>query len=223
MTTDSIFETQDGSHSIFSQKYGVSYHSKYGAIQETQHVFIDAGLYYKAQEVKSIDLLEIGFGTGLNAFMTLLEASKNNLQVHYQTVEAFPISFEKAQQLNFSEQLNAPSFQEQFLNMHRMDWGVWQSLSEYFNFKKILNSFEEIDFENAFDLIYFDAFSPSAQEELWEIPLLTKMHKALKKDGVWVSYCAKGSVKRNLKAIGFEVEALKGPPGKREMTRCVKI
>ena len=223
MTKDGIFETQDGSHSIFSQKYGVSYHSKYGAIQETQHVFIDAGLYFKAQQVKSIDLLEIGFGTGLNAFMTLLEASKKQLQIHYQTVEAFPISFEQAQQLNFSDQLNAASFQEQFLTMHRIDWGIWQSLSEQFNFKKIHSNFEELDFENSFDLIYFDAFSPSAQEELWEIPLLTKMYKALKKDGVWVSYCAKGSVKRNLKAIGFEVEALKGPPGKREMTRCIKI
>lgn len=220
---DSIFETQDGSHSIFSQKYGVSYHSKYGAIQETQHVFIEAGLYPKAQLQKNISILDIGFGTGLNAFMTLLEAEKKGLSIQYQAIEAYPIKVEEAKQLNYPEQLKASAHSSTFHALHTLDWNEWHDLSKNFQFKKWKCQFEEIAFSKEFDIIYFDAFAPSAQAELWETPLLSKMFNALKENGLWVSYCAKGSVKRNLKAIGFQVESLKGPPGKREMTRGLKL
>jgi tRNA U34 5-methylaminomethyl-2-thiouridine-forming methyltransferase MnmC len=222
MSDNKIFETQDGSHSLFSEKYQVSYHSKYGAIQETEHVFIKAGLYEKSLVQKEIDLLEIGFGTGLNAFMTFLEAQKRKLNIRYTAFEAYPITMEMAQQLNFAAQLKEPDAQALFMSMHSCEWGTAQELSPHFTFQKEQQSFEQIESKAAFDLIYFDAFAPNAQPELWEEPLLRKMYEALRPGGVWVTYCAKGAVKRGLKALGFRVETLPGPPGKREMIRAVK-
>lgn len=219
---NNLFETQDGSHSIFSDQFGVSYHSKYGAIQETQHVFINAALRLKALLQKEIHILDIGFGTGLNAYMTLLEAVKRDLQIHYTAIEAFPISYQKATDLNYSTLLNSEAQHEDFLEMHEEDWEEAIEINEHFQFIKHLRKFEEIDFTNQFDIIYFDAFAPNAQPELWEAELLGKMYQALKPEGVLVTYCAKGVVKRTLKAVGFEIESLKGPPGKREMTRAVK-
>jgi tRNA U34 5-methylaminomethyl-2-thiouridine-forming methyltransferase MnmC len=217
-----IFETQDGSHSILSEKYGVSYHSKYGAIQETQHVFIDAALRPKALSQKGISILGIGFGTGLNAFMTYLEAEKYQWKINYVGIEAFPISIEEAHQLNYPETLNQPNKAADFLKMHESNWSKLVDFSDYFKLEKRKMLFQEIDFQNQFDVIYFDAFAPTAQPELWEPTIMQKMYNALKKDGILVTYCAKGVVKRTLKGVGFVVESLKGPPGKREMTRAIK-
>ena len=219
---NSLFETEDGSHSLFSEQYGVSYHSKYGAIQETQHVFINAALRFKAVIQKEISILEIGFGTGLNAYMTLLEATKRDLAIQYTAIEAYPISMEQATALNYSTLLNDEVSPAQFLQMHSSDWAKPLTITEQFQFIKQQIKFEAIDFENQFDIIYFDAFAPNSQPELWEAAVLGIMYKALKKDGVLVTYCAKGVVKRTLKAVGFQIEALKGPPGKREMTRAIK-
>lgn len=219
---NSLFETEDGSHSLFSEQYGVSYHSKYGAIQETQHVFINAALRFKAVIQKEISILEIGFGTGLNAYMTLLEATKRNLAIQYTAIEAYPISMEQATALNYSTLLNNKSSQAHFLQMHSSKWATPLTITEQFQFIKQQIKFEAIDFENQFDIIYFDAFAPNSQPELWEATVLGIMYKALKKEGVLVTYCAKGVVKRTLKAVGFQIEALKGPPGKREMTRAIK-
>ena len=220
---NSLFETEDGSHSLFSEQYGVSYHSKYGAIQETQHVFINAALRFKAVIQKEISILEIGFGTGLNAYMTLLEATKRNLAIQYTAIEAYPISMEQATALNYSTLLNNKSSQAHFLQMHSSKWATPLTITEQFQFIKQQIKFEAIDFENQFDIIYFDAFAPNSQPELWEATVLGIMYKALKKEGVLVTYCAKGVVKRTLKAVGFQIEALKGPPGKREMTRAIKL
>lgn len=217
-----IFETQDGSHSIFSAKYGVSYHSKYGAIQESQHVFIEAGLYEVGLSKKNIRILEIGMGTGLNAFMTYLESMRRNFTIHYETVEAFPITVEEAKQLNYPQLLHAEKEQSIFEKIHQEEWGKEIPLAPQFTFKKILDSFEHLDYKKQFDLIYFDAFAPTAQPELWDKEMLTIMYEALVPDGVWVSYCAKGAVKRQLMALGFRIEAIPGPPGKREMTRAIK-
>jgi tRNA U34 5-methylaminomethyl-2-thiouridine-forming methyltransferase MnmC len=217
-----IFETQDGSHSIHSEKYGVSYHSKYGAIQESQHVFIEAGLYEVALSKKNIRILEIGMGTGLNAFMTYLESNKRNFIVHYETVEAFPITAEEAQQLNYPQLLNAEEGEGIFEKIHQEEWGKEIPLTPQFTFKKVLDSFENLSYKKQFDLIYFDAFAPTAQPELWDEKVLKIMFEALVPGGVWVSYCAKGAVKRQLKALGFRIEAIPGPPGKREMTRAIK-
>jgi tRNA U34 5-methylaminomethyl-2-thiouridine-forming methyltransferase MnmC len=214
-----IIETQDGSHSIFSEKFGVSYHSKYGAIQETQHVFINAGLKTKAETQSEIHILDIGFGTGLNVLMTFLESQKSGLNIHYTGVEAYPITLEAAMQLNYTEQLQRPENQSDFIKMHEANWNETVAITDNFQLTKVKKKFEDLDFNNQFDLIYFDAFAPTSQPELWEIPLLTIMYNALKTNGFLVTYCAKGQFKRNLKAVGFEVEALAGPPGKREMTK----
>lgn len=214
--------TSDGSHTIHSSRFGVTYHSRFGAIQESMHVFIQAGLRYKAAQNPRLAVLEMGFGAGLNALLTLLEALRKNLDIDYTTVEAFPISTEQSAQLNFTRALNAPELEESFQSMHRMDWGLRTALAPGFHFTKWKQTFEAYQAERTFDVIYFDAFAPGAQPELWEIPLLEKMYKALNPGGALTTYCAKGSVKRDLKALGFIVESLEGPPGKREMTRAHK-
>ncbi len=222
MLTDQIIETQDGSHSILSHKYGVSYHSKYGAITESRHVFIEAGLFPHLIKGRKTSVLEIGFGTGLNAFLTFLEADQRQIPVYYEGIEAYPLSSDQYQQLNYAELLKAEEEKDQFMRLHQSDWGAEISLSPFFSFQKVKMRIEEVDRSNQFDVIYFDAFAPSAQPELWEEEVLEKMFKALSEGGILVTYCAKGIVKRRLKNIGFIVESLPGPPGKREMTRGIK-
>ena len=216
MKDSGIFKTGDGSHSILSEKFGVTYHSKHGAIQETQHVFIKHGLKSKLETSDSISILEIGFGTGLNALMTLLEIENHSVHINYHTYEAFPISIETARQLNYSNLLGTGS--DLFLKMHEIDFEKEHHISKNFSFTKYKKSFETIHFKNQFDIIYFDAYGPGQQPELWGKPLLQKMYAALKNDGILTTYCAQGAFKRNLKAVGFNVQAVPGPPGKREMT-----
>ena len=217
-----LFETEDGSHSLYSEEFQVSYHSKFGAIQETKHVFIEAGLKYKAVLKKELKVLDIGFGTGLNAFMTLLEAEKKGLQVDYTGVEAFPVDWDTAQKLNYPELTGHPEKQDDFHKLHGDNWGETIKYSDTFTGTKLKKKFQDLNFESQFDIIYFDAFAPGSQPELWEGDVMQIMHNALVKGGILVTYCAKGDVKRTLKAIGFEVEKLLGPPGKREMTRAIK-
>jgi tRNA U34 5-methylaminomethyl-2-thiouridine-forming methyltransferase MnmC len=217
-----LFETQDGSNSLFSENFGVSYHSKYGAIKETRHVFIEAGLFYKAILKKELDVLDIGFGTGLIAFLTFLEAEKLGLRIRYTTVEAFPVSPEMAAEMGYPGTLSAGDHAAVFNKMHRAEWNSTASLSDNFSLEKIRGKVEDLNFTARFDVIYYDAFAPGTQPELWGVPVMQKMYDALHPGGVLVTYCAKGAFKRTLKAVGFKVETLKGPPGKREMTRGVK-
>lgn len=222
MEHGSIFKTQDGSHSILSEQFGVPYHSKYGAVQESRHVFIEAGLYFKAAQKKELAILELGFGTGLNALLTLLEAAQHNWKIYYKTVEAFPLFIEQARQLNHTAILKATQWQDSFLQMHESAWGTELPILPNFIFQKTQDTFQNIRAEAQFDIIYFDPFAPDTQPELWEPPLLQAMYEALLPQGVLVTYCAKGVVKRSLKSVGFQVESLPGPPGKREMTRALK-
>lgn len=215
----SLIVTDDGSHSIFSERYGVTYHSKYGAISESAHVFIDAGLRYKAAVQRDIAILEIGFGTGLNAFMTWLESERRNLHIRYASVEAYPLTQKEAAVFNYAMQLRVPDRHADFLRLHRATWETDHELSESFTFKKHRARLEDFIPDAGFDLIYFDAFAPQAQPELWTETIFARLYAALNPDGVLVTYCAKGDVKRTLKKVGFEVERLQGPPGKREMTR----
>ena len=218
-----IFVTKDGSHSVHSGQYGVSYHSIHGAVQETQHVFIDAGYKEKLKEhPEFLSILEIGFGTGLNAFMTFLESQKHKTKVLYTTVEAYPITEEMARSLNYPEVLAVEKHKAAFYKMHTTPSEELVAFSSQFSFLKDISRFEEIHSLNLFDLIYFDAFAPNAQPSLWEQPMLSIMYRALRKNGILVTYCAKGQFKRDLKAVGFEIEAIPGPPGKREMTRARK-
>ena len=217
-----IFLTEDGSHSFVSEEFGVLYHSTHGAIQETQHIFIDAGLkHISSQQLPVISILDMGFGTGLNALMTYLEAERLGLKIRYVAYEKYPLSIEQASALNFNSQLNQGK--EILPKIHACTWDTVHNLSDFFSLEKRLAGFEEIDIEAEFNLIYFDAFAPEIQPELWEEPMMRKMYNALKVNGVLTTYCAKGVFKRTLKNLGFIVEGLPGPPHKREITRATKL
>lgn len=218
-----IIETSDGSHTILSQQLQVSYHSKYGAIQESNHVFLANGLHHVARNTQTIAILEMGFGTGLNALLSFREAYSNGWNLHYTTVEAYPISIEQAKALNYHELLGEPGRPDLLLQLHEQPWDTVECYEGIFTFNKIASRFESLQFPpERFDLVYYDAFAPSAQPELWETEVLRIVYDALKPGGILVTYCAKGAVKRSLKSLGFVIEELPGPPGKREMTRAVK-
>lgn len=218
-----IIQTSDGSHTVFSEQFGVPYHSKHGAVKESAHVFIAMGLLHKAQAKRELAILEAGFGSGLNAFMTWLSAEEHHLKVTYCGLEKYPISPLMADDFNFAKVLGVPSRHLDFMRLHQMPWNCSLPLSPVFSFEKRLQLIETIDILDFFDIVYFDAFAPRAQPELWEEPILERYYNALKIGGVLVSYCAKGEFKRRLKRVGFTVERLPGPAGKREMTRAAKF
>lgn len=211
-----IVTTSDGSSTIYFPEWKEHYHSIHGAIQEANHVFIKRGLsLFSSAEVA---ILEIGFGTGLNAFITLLEAEKRKLSISYVGVEAYPITLEEVEKLNYPEQLNASK--DIFHQLHEIPWEQNIEISSRFNLKKRHQFFEQINDVSKFDLIYFDAFGAGVQPELWTESIFKKMYQALKSHGVLVTYAAKGSVRRAMLEVGFKVERLPGPPGKREMLRA---
>lgn len=215
-----IIETKDGSHTVISSHFGEAYHSKFGAIQESKHVFLQAGLLPILNKRSRVSILEIGFGTGLNAVLTYLETRGLPVHIQYDTIEAYPLEPEAIEALNYPQLLDlSPTI---WTKIHTTDWEEDILLSANFQFKKHHLLFQEFDLKKQYDLIYYDAFAPEAQPELWDIPILTKMFDFLVKGGILVTYCAKGYVKRNLKAVGFTIESIPGPPGKREMTRAVK-
>jgi tRNA U34 5-methylaminomethyl-2-thiouridine-forming methyltransferase MnmC len=217
-----IIVTDDGSNSIYSAQHGVTYHSRYGAVTESAHVFIAAGLRYKAVMQQEIRILETGLGTGLNAMMTWLEAEKRSLAVFYTALEMFPVDMAAVEALNYPTLLDIPDRAADFHKIHQCPWEVEQKMSEAFHFTKHQAPIETYRSPESFDLIYFDAFAPQAQPELWTEEVFQNMFDSLKPDGVLVTYCAQGEFKRRLKRAGFMVERLQGPPGKREMTRGYK-
>lgn len=212
--------TSDGSHSFYVPDLDETYHSKHGAIQEAYHVFIKSGL----EQIKNQELaiLEIGFGTGLNAFITFLEGQKNKKTIHYTGVEAFPLQEEEIKHLNYVAELNAEKYKSIFKRLHSIKWNKTTALTPNFFLEKKLLTFDKISDVNQYHLIYFDAFGPRVQPELWTEAIFTKMYQALLPKGILVTYSAKGSVRRALLAVGFTVEKIPGPPGKREMLRAVK-
>lgn len=217
-----IIKTADGSVTIHLPEWNEQYHSKHGAISEAVHVFIDAGLHYYTEKHpnQSISILEMGFGTGLNAFLTLLESRKRNIKINYTGVEAYPIEAEEIEKLNYAEQVNTK--RTNFLALHISNWEEEVNLNANFNLTKRQQFFSEIKDVNSFDIIYFDAFGARVQPDLWTESIFSNMYLALKEKGVLVTYAAKGSVRRAMQAVGFTVERLPGPPGKREMLRAVK-
>lgn len=220
MKTNELFTTSDGSHSLLSAEFEVPYHSRHGAIGETQHVFIDAGLKSK-HDLEHVSILDIGFGTGLNAYMSFLERAAMGVAIYYEAVEAYPIDLSVAKSLNYALQLHADN--TPFLKMHELSWSIEHPLGEGFVFQKKQKTFQDFNSTHLFDVIYYDAFAPNAQPELWEVDILAKMYSLLNESGVLVTYCAQGQFKRNLKSAGFSIEALPGPTGKREMTRARKV
>jgi tRNA U34 5-methylaminomethyl-2-thiouridine-forming methyltransferase MnmC len=216
-----IIITNDGSSSIYIPELNETYHSKNGAIQEAYHVFINAG--FSQINKNSINILEIGFGTGLNAFITYLEAKKTNTQINYIGVEAYPVSHEEIKVLNYVQELNAKSEQGVYDSMHHLDWGVENEISPQFKITKRKQLFQDINDIECYDLIYFDAFGFSVQPELWSEEIFQAMYNSLLIKGVLVTYACRGSIKRAMLKAGFKVEKLPGAPGKREMLRATKI
>ena len=212
-----IIITSDGSTSIHLPEWEESYHSKHGAIQEAQHVFIKNGL--SLCKGQSVSVLEIGFGTGLNAFITFIESQKSNQNIEYVGVEGFPVSAEEVVQMNYVNQLNANQFESEFKMMHTSDWEKNVTISEHFRLTKRKQLFNEINDKNQFDIIYFDAFGYRVQPELWSVEIFAKIFEALKEGGILVTYACRGPIKNAMKEAGFQIEKLAGPPGKREMLR----
>lgn len=215
-----IITTSDGSTTIHLPDWDENYHSKHGAIQEAKHVFIANGL--SLFKDKSIAILEIGFGTGLNAFITFLESKKLNITVDYVGVEAYPVSTAEILSMNYVNELNAMTENQVFEQMHTSNWEEKTILSDTFCLTKRKQFFADIEDVAQFDLIYFDAFGYRVQPELWSTEIFQKMFNALKPNGILVTYAARGVVKRSMIEVGFTVEKLPGPPGKREMFRATK-
>ena len=219
-----IVVTADGSTTIGIHSWKEHYHSTHGAVNEAMHVFIQNGLsHWKSQNPNDVrcNILEIGFGTGLNAWLTFLNNVDSNLTVFYYGIEAFPVQIELIEALNYT-QLAESSKANIFRSMHLNEWNVPLSLSPNFSLTKIQSTFEAVKAKDAYDLIYYDAFGARVQPELWKVEMFQKMQNALKPGGVLVTYCAKGSVRRAMLDVGLEVERLIGPPGKREMLRASK-
>lgn len=215
-----IVETADGSRTILIEEWNEQYHSLHGAIREAYHVFLQTGLY----NVPGTDVavLEIGFGTGLNAIITLLEAQKRGLKIRYTALEAYPIKNEELSQLNYIEILGEPELSKPFQLMHKVSWGDAHDISPNFSLTKLKLDFRDFVANSDYQLIYFDAFGPRVQPELWTPEIFSIMYDALLPSGMLVTYSAKGSVRRAMQQAGFLVEKLPGPPGKREMLRAVK-
>ena len=214
-----IIQTRDGSTTIHLPEWNESYHSKHGAIQEAYHVFIKNGL--SIFEEKPISVLEIGFGTGLNCFITYLESKKNNQLIDYVGVEAYPVEIDEAMQMNYPREIDAGETTT-FKQMHKCDWEEKNVLSNDFALTKRKQFFQDIKDVAAFDLIYFDAFGFRVQPELWSEAIFAAMFKALKPNGVLVTYACRTSIKNAMLSAGFSVEKLPGAPGKREMLRATK-
>jgi tRNA U34 5-methylaminomethyl-2-thiouridine-forming methyltransferase MnmC len=215
-----IIKTSDGSTTIHLQEWDECYHSKHGAIQEAKHVFIKNGLHLFDE--KPVSILEIGFGTGLNAFITFLEANQKQQHIDYTGVEAYPVNSEEVLAMNYVSELEANAFENSFQKMHQCEWNQKIEISSNFSLTKRKQFFDEIDDFEIFDLIYFDAFGYRVQPELWSTEIFQKMYNSLKSNGILVTYAARGVVKRSMMEVGFKVEKLAGPPGKREMFRAVK-
>lgn len=198
--------TADGSHTIAIPDMNVTYHSTHGAIRESMHVFIQAGL--QALQLPAVRIFEMGFGTGLNALLTMQHA---DIPVYYYAVEQYPLTAEEVEGLSYGNEL------------HAYPWNEDVKINERFTLYKAHTSLLSVQPEQEFDLIYYDAFAPGAQPELWTTEVFEKLYGLLAKGGILVTYCSKGDVRRAMQAAGFKVEKLAGPPGKREMLRAKKV
>jgi tRNA U34 5-methylaminomethyl-2-thiouridine-forming methyltransferase MnmC len=212
--------TSDGSSTLFSPRFQEHYHSIHGAVQESMHVFIQAGLQALPEEQTSVDILEMGLGTGLNALLTLLHAGSR--QIHYCGVEAYPLTEAQVTALNYPQALGGADAREAFARIHALPWGSPQPLSPNFTLHKVEADFLTFEPEASFDLIFFDAFAPTVQPELWSDEMMARLFPLLKPGGIFTTYSAKSSVRKGLIKAGFRVEKLEGPPGKREMLRAHK-
>jgi tRNA U34 5-methylaminomethyl-2-thiouridine-forming methyltransferase MnmC len=220
-----IIYTKDGSHSIRIPEINVTYHSIHGAIQESKHVFIEAGFYPSGRSKRpdGLGIFEVGFGTGLNVLLTIIESEKQDVKVYYETIEPHPITLEEAKILNYCGVLEREDRQKTFERLHECDWDEEIRIQSNFSFLKRRNDLLNIGISETFDLIYFDAFDPNVQPELWTQEIFKKMFSMLRPRGILTTYSSKGTVRRAMQAAGFAVEKIPGPTGKREIVRAFKI
>lgn len=226
-----IVVTQDGSHSISIPGMNVTYHSRHGAMQESIHVFIKAGLQYAAARLASpgpLYIFEMGFGTGLNALLTAAETERAGLQAYYEAIDAFPLDAAQAAQLNYCGQLQRTDLKPLFSQLHESEWNRETALAPHFTLRKWRSPLQEyLDSKTAsaaagINIVYYDAFAPEVQPELWTAEIFTRLYPLMAPEGVLVTYCSKSVVRRALLAAGFDVEKIPGPQGKREMLRAMK-
>jgi tRNA U34 5-methylaminomethyl-2-thiouridine-forming methyltransferase MnmC len=216
-----IILTKDGSHSISVPELNVTYHSIHGAIQESLYVFIEAGLKYFSPTLR-IKIFEMGFGTGLNALLTLMQAEQSVQPVHYTAVELFPLNNEEVNSLNYCSILNQPSYQPLFEKIHQSEWEKDIAITSHFTLHKSNTSLVNFSTHQPFNLLYYDAFAPAAQPELWTREIFEKLYTMMSPPGILVTYCSKGDVRRAMQSAGFVIEKIPGPQGKREMIRARK-
>lgn len=216
--------TEDGFHTVLNKSQGVMYHSKFGSVQESKHVFINAGLEYAVSKFTSpIKIFEIGFGTGLNAYLSCLYAIENKVQITFTSLEKYPLPTIILDKLNYSS-IDTSIDSSVFLRLHSSEWNEETRIHEYFSLTKLYIDASSMELTDSFHCIYMDAFAPDDdKEDLWSEELFSKLYHALEVNGCLVTFCAKGSLKRLLKKIGFMVETLPGPLYKREMIRAIKL
>ncbi|MBB4035716.1 tRNA U34 5-methylaminomethyl-2-thiouridine-forming methyltransferase MnmC [Dysgonomonas hofstadii] len=214
--------TADGSHTLFIPELDEHYHSVNGAIQESTHVFIRTGLHTISKQ--KIIVFEVGFGTGLNAFLTLLDAQSSGKEIHYITLEAYPLSAAITNRLNYADNYTEEE-KSLFIGLHKAEWGRETEVTPSFYLTKLEVDFTTFDFsliKDLVDLIYFDAFAPDKQPDMWSQRIFDQLYAITAPNGILVTYCAKGAVRRMMQQAGYTVERLPGPPGKREMLRATR-
>ncbi len=212
--------TADGSLTLFHTDLGATYHSMHGAVQESMHVFIQAGL--ARQEQATVDLLEVGLGTGLNLLLTWIRCYEGKCRVNYTALEPHPVHADTLHALAHAGELAWPGLHAPFVDRMCAGAGEWQPELGGLRFRRLATPAQDLNEQGAYDLVYFDAFAPATQPALWTGAVMQRMHAALRPGGALVTYCAKGEVRRTMQAAGFSVERLPGPPGKREMMRAIK-
>ena len=210
--------TNDGSTTLYNGEIDECYHSMFGARNESMHIFIESGL--KQCDKSPISVLEIGFGTGLNTFLTALEAEKNGTAIHYTTLELYPLTADIYTQLPYAKTAEEWNL---FTQLHTCAWEQTIPITPHFSITKLQADLSTIHFDSIFGCVFFDAFSPEKQPELWEESIFAKIYKAMNTGGVLTTYCAKGVVRRTMQNVGFVVERIAGPVGgKREILRARK-
>jgi tRNA U34 5-methylaminomethyl-2-thiouridine-forming methyltransferase MnmC len=216
-----LIVTDDGSHSIFVPVLDEHYHSTHGAIQESEHVFIHSGL--KQCQKKKITIFEVGFGTGLNALLTLRYAQNHQCEIEYITIEKYPLVQQEFDTLNYAQRID-PTLNEFFKNMHQCRWDRPVPINPNFTIHKIEGDLRRVNIDSfpAVDVVFFDAFAPNKQPDLWNEEIYLKIYNQCNQGAMLVTYCSKGVVRRGLQQVGFRVERIPGPPGKKEMLRAIK-
>jgi tRNA U34 5-methylaminomethyl-2-thiouridine-forming methyltransferase MnmC len=217
-----IITTSDGSHSLYNPELDETYHSRHGALQESRYVFIQQGLDLIDPLLKTIRILEIGFGTGLNAVLANEYGVKYNRQIEFTSLETFPLNKEVTDAINVEETVGKGN-SDFFIQLHAAEWNIPVKINDTFSVEKLNTSVQEWPLRSDyFDIIFYDAFGPRAQPEMWTLEIFQKLYESMRTRGIFVTYCAKGQVRRDLTTAGFHTSRLPGPPGKREMLRAEK-